>query len=47
MTMFTKMMKRITYARTVRTLNSLTDKQLEDVGISRDGIKDRARQVAS
>lgn len=34
------------YARTVAELNSLTDRELSDLGISRLGIPDIAREAA-
>ena len=38
--------QRRTYARTVAELNSLTDRELADLGISRLGITEIAREAA-
>lgn len=38
--------RRAVYARTVRELNSLSDRELADLGISRVSIRDVAAQAA-
>ena len=38
--------RRAVYARTVRELNGLTDRELADLGISRVSIRDVAAQAA-
>jgi uncharacterized protein YjiS (DUF1127 family) len=45
-TFLTAIAQRRVYTRTVAELNSLTDRELADLGISRLGIADIAREAA-
>jgi uncharacterized protein YjiS (DUF1127 family) len=45
-TVLTAIAQRRTYLRTVAELNGLTDRELADLGISRLGIADIAREAA-
>ncbi|HLQ17783.1 MAG TPA: DUF1127 domain-containing protein [Tabrizicola sp.] len=45
-TVLTAINQRRVYSRTVAELNSLTDRELADLGISRLGITDIAREAA-
>ena len=45
-TVLTAMNQRRVYTRTVAELNSLTDRELTDLGISRLGITEIAREAA-